>query len=99
MLQMYMMDNLHNATGQILMGAFITRSDRNHTGGYPVSTLTIGGELDGLCRVTRIAEAYYHSVLIAPDHAQVGVCVAWSTKQLTCLTLATPTPRHSLNRQ
>ena len=30
-------------------------------------TLTIGGELDGLCRVTRIAEGYQHQVDFAPD--------------------------------
>lgn len=34
---------------------------------YPVPSLTIGGELDGVVRVTRIAEAYYtQTVLVLP---------------------------------
>jgi len=29
---------------------------------FPVPTMTIGAELDGLCRITRIAEALYSQV-------------------------------------
>lgn len=29
---------------------------------YPVPTLTLGGTKDGLMRVSRMAEAYYHQV-------------------------------------
>ncbi|CAK0904075.1 unnamed protein product, partial [Prorocentrum cordatum] len=47
--------------GQVLMGGFIQRKYVYPNWTYPVSTLTIGGELDGLARPTRIAEAYYHS--------------------------------------
>jgi hypothetical protein len=47
--------------GQVLMGGFIQRKYIYPNWTYPVSTLTIGGELDGLARPTRIAEAYYHS--------------------------------------
>jgi hypothetical protein len=32
---------------------------------FPVQTLTIGGELDGVVRVTRIAEAYYTQTLLS----------------------------------
>ena len=59
-LQVYVHDNPSGITGQILMGSFIERSYQNHS--YPVPTLTLGGELDGLCRVTRIMEAYYHYI-------------------------------------
>jgi len=45
--------------GQVLMGGFIQRKYVFPEFSYPVSTLTIGGELDGLARPTRLAEAYY----------------------------------------
>jgi hypothetical protein len=62
------------ADGQILMGAFLTRKFKTGSTAegrpqveYPVSTLTIGGELDGLCRLTRISEALYTQVTFAAD--------------------------------
>ena len=60
--------------GQILLGSFILRKWRNQTDGYPVKTLTVGGELDGLSRITRMAEAYYHGVLF-PRHPGFPVVV------------------------
>jgi hypothetical protein len=45
--------------GQVLMGGFIQRKYLYPTWSYPVPTLTVGGELDGLARVTRLAEAFY----------------------------------------
>ena len=63
-LQNYLHDNPKMGFAQVLLGSYILRKYRNET--YPVPTLTIGGELDGLSRVARIMEAYYHSVL----HAQ-----------------------------
>jgi|LauGreSBDMM110SN_4_FD.fasta_scaffold27599_1 hypothetical protein len=58
--------------GQILMGSFITRAFKttNYHFSYPIPTLTIGAELDGLCRVTRIAEAYY-TQLIDPYNTDI----------------------------
>ena len=53
MMQDYVATTTTPLLGQILMGAFITRGNRNMTNGYPVPTLTLGGELDGLCRCTR----------------------------------------------
>ena len=50
------------------MGSFLARKYRNET--YPVSTLTISGELDGLCRVTRIMESFYHSILRASNRSE-----------------------------
>jgi len=52
--------------GQILMGSVILRNKRkiNDDGSshfdYDVPTLTLGGTKDGLMRVTRLAEAYWH---------------------------------------
>lgn len=45
--------------GQVLMGGFIQRKYTYPEWTYPVSTLTVGGELDGLARPTRIAESVY----------------------------------------
>ncbi|KAJ9461549.1 hypothetical protein DIPPA_00177 [Diplonema papillatum] len=49
--------------GQVLMGSFITREFRDpgtqRLAGYPKPTLTLAGELDGLCRVSRIVEQFY----------------------------------------
>ena len=65
-LQDYVFKNSDNSSqGQILMGAYLLRKYRNET--YPVPTLTIGGELDGLTRVTRIMEEYYHRIFMTKD--------------------------------
>jgi len=47
--------------GQVLMGGFLQRKYQYPAWSYPVSTLTVGGELDGLARPTRLAEAFYHA--------------------------------------
>lgn len=46
--------------GQILMGAFLTHTYDDLE--YPVPTLTLGGELDGLCRCTRVAENWFRYI-------------------------------------
>jgi len=45
------------------MGAALARKYRNneYKVNYPVPTLTLSGELDGLFRIFRIAESFYHS--------------------------------------
>ena len=45
--------------GQILIGSFLERKYRSKGSPYPVPTLTLSGELDGLARVTRIIESFY----------------------------------------
>mmetsp|Transcript_144100 Transcript_144100/g.268437 ORF Transcript_144100/g.268437 Transcript_144100/m.268437 type:complete len:754 (+) Transcript_144100:48-2309(+) len=45
--------------GQVLMGGFLQRKYNWPTKAYPVSTLTVGGELDGLARCTRLGEAFH----------------------------------------
>jgi len=47
--------------GQVLMGGYIQRKYEYPSWNYSVTTLTIGGELDGLARPTRLAEAFYAS--------------------------------------
>ena len=60
-IQDYVNNEAKNASGLMLLGSFLKRWYRNVT--YPVPTMTIGGELDGLVRVTRVMEEYYHRVL------------------------------------
>ncbi|GMI36778.1 hypothetical protein TeGR_g4623, partial [Tetraparma gracilis] len=70
----YVNDNSDVADGQVLFGAFLGRKFRTGTTPegrpqveYPVSTLTVGGELDGLCRITRITEALYNQITFDAD--------------------------------
>lgn len=65
-------------SGLVLMGAFLTRSFKTEAvpdqgpGQYTFPTcpvLTIGAELDGLCRISRIAEARHTQVDMATDPA------------------------------
>jgi len=80
----YVNDNSASADGQFLLGSFLGRKFR--TGAtdegrpqveYPVPTLTVGGELDGLCRISRITEALYNQVRnelrATPKHCMVHV--------------------------
>jgi hypothetical protein len=76
----YVAGALQEAPGSIdamvLMASFMTRKFK--TGAtpegrpqveFPVPSLTVSGELDGLCRLTRIAEALYTQVSFAADPA------------------------------
>ena len=66
-IQKYLKSFPNVAKGQILMGSFLDKlylSDLDDQGRtiiqYPVPTLTIGGTLDGLARITRIAVAFWY---------------------------------------
>lgn len=62
-LQMFCAKNVDRCAGQILAGGFIARTSYYPSFSYPVPTLTMGGSLDGLARVTRTgAEAYYQQI-------------------------------------
>ena len=50
------------ADGLVLYGATLLRSHRGKP--FPVPTLTVDGDLDGLLRVTRQVEAFHHLSLI-----------------------------------
>ena len=69
-LQDYLYSDVKSAPGQILLGSFLLRKYRNES--YPVPTITIGGELDGLARVTRIMEEYYHRVLHSTEEQKIA---------------------------
>lgn len=62
------------ANGMFLFGAFLTRSFKTgHTSSgrpqvqFPVPSLTVGGELDGLARLSRIVEALYSQVTFSEN--------------------------------
>lgn len=57
-----------NSSGLMLLGSFLKRSYRKSP--YPVPTLTMGGELDGVCRVSRIMEEYVHHIQMAGNHSE-----------------------------
>lgn len=61
-LQDYLASNPSLAAGQVLMGSFLLSKYRGSS--YKVPTMTLGGELDGLCQVTRIMEEFYFRNLI-----------------------------------
>jgi len=69
-------DGFNDPKGMVLMGSFLTRSFKSDAvaeigpGQYAYPTcpvLTIGGELDGLCRISRIAESSYTMINMAED--------------------------------
>jgi len=65
-LQTFCLDNPSRCAGQILAGGFLARSHYYPKLDYPVPTLTMGGSMDGLARVTRtIAESYYQQIQLA----------------------------------
>ena len=61
-LQDYLIKNQELASGLILMGGFLQRNKRDTP--YPIHTLMISGELDGVCRVSRLMEEYYHRIYL-----------------------------------
>lgn len=71
MLDLYVHGHPAGFSGAVFMGSFIGRSRRSRTTGhvaYPVPSITLAGELDGLARVSRTgAEAFYAQIVTAPD--------------------------------
>ena len=61
-LQDYLTKNQELASGLILMGGFLQRNKRDVP--YPVHTLMISGELDGVCRISRMMEESYHRIYL-----------------------------------
>jgi predicted esterase len=65
--QGYANDHADVIKAQVLMGAAITRdhreikSDGTTKFNYDVPTLTLGGTKDGMMRISRIAESFWHS--------------------------------------
>lgn len=75
-LQMFCSKTPDRCAGQILTGGFIARSNYYPKFSYPVPTLTMGGSLDGLARVTRtVAESYYQQIELAGQAKDFPVVV------------------------
>lgn len=68
MLQDWAKGNSDKVKGLMLMGSVLTRDLRsiNSSGtshfSYPLPVLTVGGTRDGIMRISRIAESYWHGV-------------------------------------
>lgn len=56
-IQAYSNNTGNNVTGQVLYAATLMRMYNNLS--YPTPTLSVGGEKDGMTRLTRLAEALY----------------------------------------
>lgn len=67
--QKYTEGNADQIKAQVLMGSTLTRetrgleSDGTSIYNYGVPTMTIGGTKDGMMRISRIAESYWHSTV------------------------------------
>ena len=67
MAQKYAKGKSDSIKGQILMGSTLLRDyrsiqdDGKSSYDYDVPTLTLGGTKDGLMRITRVAESYWHN--------------------------------------
>ena len=71
LLQDYLVNNktlAQKTSGLVLLGSFLKRS--YHASSFPIPTLTIGAELDGVCRITRIMEEYVHRFELASNSMQ-----------------------------
>ena len=78
MSQKYAKKNADKIKGSVLMGSVLLREDHSINADgtthfdYPVPTLTIGGTKDGLLRISRLAESYWHQIENIED-AQKGM--------------------------
>ncbi|MEH2270518.1 MAG: hypothetical protein V7K68_19245 [Nostoc sp.] len=77
-IQKYLKSFPERAKGQILMGSFLDKeylSKLNDVGKtviqYPVPTLTIGGTLDGLARITRIATGFWYQQINSSEPTDI----------------------------
>lgn len=67
------------AAGMFLFGAFLTRKFKTGVTAqgrpqveFPVPTLTVGGELDGLARLSRVVESLYTQITFSEDPAKAS---------------------------
>jgi len=74
MAQGYTADNADKIKAQVLMGSVLTRDKRSiDTDGttvfdYGVPTMAIGGSKDGLMRMSRVAESFWHTNMNVNEH-------------------------------
>ena len=57
--------NLPRVQGMVLLGSYVTRKNQFILSEMPI--LTLGGDLDGLTRIGRLAESYAHQIDMAPE--------------------------------
>ena len=97
MSQKYAKDHTDTIKGQILMGSVLTRdlhtlnTDGSTHFNYPVPTLTIGGTKDGLMRISRMAEAYYHQIENI-EKAQQGMFPVFALEGASHMSFMSGTP-------
>ena len=83
MSQKYAKGKSNTIKGQVLMGSVLTRDTREIQAdgsshySFDVPTLTLGGTKDGLMRISRVAESYWHSYEnITPEQKDMFPVVA-----------------------
>lgn len=95
--QDYAKKNSDKIKGQFLMGSVLLRSTHsiNDDGtthfDYPVPTLTMGGTKDGLLRISRVAESYWHQIENIED-AQKGMFPVYAVEGTSHMSFASGTP-------
>ena len=62
--------NTPRVQGMILLASYVTRKNQFILSEMPI--LTLGGELDGMTRIGRLAEAYAHQLDAAPEAAEAA---------------------------
>jgi len=72
-------DGAHTCTGSNLVD-------------FPVPALTVAGELDGVVRITRVAEAFYTQAVLRDDTAKYPVVVVAGMNHASLLSTSLPTP-------
>lgn len=70
-LQDHASSSSNGVAGLVLLGAFVTRKYQSLPS-LLTPTLTVAGELDGVCRITRIMEDYVHRIRAARDPKVAG---------------------------
>lgn len=100
-LQDYLVGNktlAQKTSGLILLGSFLKRSYRSASS-FPIPTLTIGAELDGVCRITRIMEEYVHRVMMVDSPSQtIKTSPVTVVQGMTHMQFASGSPSDSINK-
>lgn len=97
MAQNYANKNTDTIKGQVLMGSVLLRDNHelNDDGTthwkYDVPTLTLGGTKDGLMKVSRLAEAYWHQYINIED-AQKNLFPIYTLEGTTHMSYMTGEP-------
>ena len=104
MAQNYAKGKADSIKGQVIMGSVLLRSNHsiNDDGkthfDYDVPTLTLGGTKDGLMRVTRLAEAYWHQYDNIED-AQKGMFPIFAVEGTSHMSYMSGTPPSAVKKR